>query len=180
MGRRSRVKGSTFERKVIAMILKAAGPAFTKKDCYRTPMSGGHPFAGESDLVISPELQVFFPYCVECKHRKTWRPDRVWKPKADEAEFLNQVIEASRQDKLNRKPLVVMRGNATEIFSTAKYRSLLHWAKLSEFPGRVLLFRHRGVLWGMFLFTDMLGILAKKAGNKDYAYLLDTGKRVQV
>lgn len=158
------------------MILKAAGSAFTKKDCYRTPMSGGHPHAGESDLVISPKLQVFFPYCVEIKHRKTWRPDRAWKPKADEAEFLNQVITASRRDEFGRKPLVVVRGNATEIFAIAKYKSLLCWVegldfslllqtKVSLFPGRVLLFKHRDVLWGMFLFTDMLEVLARKTGN---------------
>jgi len=176
MGRRSRVKGSTFERKVASMILKAAGSAFTKKDCYRTPMSGGHPHAGESDLIISPKLQAFFPYCVEIKHRKTWRPDRVWRAKADEAEFLNQVIDASCRDEFGRKPLVVMRGNATEIFAAAKYKSLLCWvgdldfssllqAEGSEFPGRILLFRHRSILWGMFLFTDMLEILSRKTGN---------------
>ena len=165
MGRRSRVKGSTFERKVASMILRAAGSAFAKKDCYRTPMSGGHPHAGESDLVISPKLQTFFPYCVEIKHRKTWRPDRVWRAKADEAEFLNQVIDASRRDEFGRKPLVVIRGNATEIFAMAKYNSLLKWTPPPQFPGRILLFQHRGVWWGMFLFINMLEVLARKTGN---------------
>lgn len=66
-----RIKGSTFERKIAGMVVRAFAPfGITKKDCYRTPLSGGHIHAKHcdpGDLVCSPELRVHFSYSVECK-----------------------------------------------------------------------------------------------------------------
>jgi hypothetical protein len=66
-----RRKGSAFERKVAGMVVAAFAPfGVTSKDCYRTPLSGGHVHANQTDpgdLVLSPRLREYFCYSVECK-----------------------------------------------------------------------------------------------------------------
>lgn len=79
-----RRKGSTFERTVAKLIVDAfAHKGVTNKDCYRTPLSGGHVHASgydPGDLVMSSKLKKLFgvplgtgkrkPFSVECKHYK--------------------------------------------------------------------------------------------------------------
>src|ERR1700733_13147777 len=69
-----RRKGSAFERKVAGLIVEAfSGYGITAKDCYRTPLSGGHIHANKTDpgdLVLSARLRAFFCYSTECKSYK--------------------------------------------------------------------------------------------------------------
>src|ERR1035437_5079672 len=60
--RRSKRKGNAFELLCAHKIVDAAGTPFEKKDCYRTPQSGGHRFAGANDLQISDHLLAIFPF----------------------------------------------------------------------------------------------------------------------
>lgn len=114
-------KGKEFERFVARAVL-ADAPGFGKKDCYRTPLSGGHPFGETGDLVISPGLRKFFPFVVECKHRKDWGPGVMFQPRKEERSWILQVLRATRKNDF--APLLVMRGNATEVYAAAPLRTV--------------------------------------------------------
>lgn len=109
MGKHSRNKGNAFERKVAADICKAAG--VLREECYRRPLSGGHPIAGPSDLVLSNALLKRFPFSVEAKHHKGWTLDETFKMSARVRSWLKQTEDAAVKSRL--RPLLVMRGNFT-------------------------------------------------------------------
>lgn len=96
---------------------------FDRRDCYRTPLSGGHEFAGASDLVISPRLRDKFPFCVECKHRKNFRLEHVFDMVKDFAGYHEQVIAASAREGNTRAPMLVLRGNRGTIYCAVPRRS---------------------------------------------------------
>lgn len=157
-------KGSTFERLVAELILRNAGRGFGKKDCYRTPMSGGHPFAGSSDLVISKELQRFVPWCIECKHYKSWKVDHFFQPTQQIIGWAEQVTRASRHDKFKRAPLLVVRGNATVIYAAAPKGALRMWSSrlmIAKHPA--LLFYVHDTLWQAMPFSEILKSIKLKA-----------------
>lgn len=115
-----RAKGNGFERDVAALILQHAGKKFTKADCYRTPLSGGHRFAREKDpgdLMMSPALDKRFPFTVECKRYKEIRYEHFIssKPMSSWQEFawLQQAIDATAK---KHSTLLVMQSNRGEIF----------------------------------------------------------------
>ena len=66
-----RGKGNGFERDTAKTVVKAFKHFhISGKDCYRTPSSGGHKYAKQSDpgdLVISKKLRELFPFVCECK-----------------------------------------------------------------------------------------------------------------
>lgn len=127
-GRASRNKGCTFERLVASMIIKAAGKPFTKKDCFRTPLSGGHPYAGESDLQFTKHLRCVLPFVVECKHYKGLKPTQFFSlPNAQISTWMAQVTVAAEKDKFRRYPMLVMRGNATPIYAAAPQEAWMGW-----------------------------------------------------
>ena len=66
--RRAHRKGNAFELLCAHKIVDAAGAPFEKKDCYRTPQSGGHRFAGANDLQISGRLLAIFPFGWPLRH----------------------------------------------------------------------------------------------------------------
>ena len=71
----SRAKGATFENKLCGMIREVFDA--TAKDCYRTPLSGGHQAycrTAPGDILISPELGDRFPFGIEAKYRRNWSP----------------------------------------------------------------------------------------------------------
>lgn len=126
IGRRSKRIGGTFERRVAAMILAAVGERFCKKDCYRTPMSGGHPHVGESDLQISKKLRKVFPFLVEAKHRKTIRLDHFLKPTAELRSFRIQIVAEWKKLGKRGAPAVVMMGARTDVYAMVKLPNLIH------------------------------------------------------
>lgn len=147
MGKTSRTKGANFERLISRMIIEAVGAredkVFGKQDCYRTPLSGGHPLADAGDLVISEALWRHFPYVVECKHVKSWNPAALLPPvTAQVCTWIRQAKAALRRVQ-ERNParkegrwLLVMRGNNTAILTLTETP---HWRKpLCGYPCAVL------------------------------------------
>ncbi len=127
MGRASKAKGSSFERLVAKMVLTAAGNEFGTKDCYRTPMSGGHHAArqnGEGDLVVSLKLRKRFPWCVECKHSKGFRAEHLFSPTGQFLSWLQQAKDEAEADCFGRLPLLVFRGYAGSIFAAVQKEDL--------------------------------------------------------
>src|SRR5947209_6146224 len=90
-------------------------------------MSGGHKFAGESDLVISPSLQRVVPFCIECKHHKTLRTSHLFHPTELLKSFHAQVLKACERDPFERRPLLVLRGGDMETYAALPSAALLDW-----------------------------------------------------
>ena len=72
IGRRSKNKGSTFENAISKTVCQYF--EVEREECYRTPLSGGHPFGDTGDLVIGTKLFKQFPFVVECKAYQDWKP----------------------------------------------------------------------------------------------------------
>ncbi|MDE2099978.1 MAG: hypothetical protein KGL39_22180 [Patescibacteria group bacterium] len=123
-----REKGSRFEREVAKIVVRAfADKGITQKDCYRTPLSGGHRFAAQSDpgdLVISERLRRFFPYAVECKsYKKLDWPKLISnaKQKGHWDKWWRQATKAADAQSCGRGldrlyPLLIFRQNRSEIY----------------------------------------------------------------
>lgn len=68
----SQQKGKIFELKIVKTFRKWWN--LSEKECYRTPVSGGHPYAVRSDITFYPEkiwreVKLF----IECKYRSRTR-----------------------------------------------------------------------------------------------------------
>jgi hypothetical protein len=111
-----RNKGKAFERRIAKDILKAF-PNFRPKDCYRTPMSGGHPFADSGDLCVSPSLQKLFPFVCECKHYRSFSLRDLLPPTKQFQSWIGQARGAAA--KMHRPWLLIVRGNNTPIYAVA-------------------------------------------------------------
>lgn len=174
MGRMSRNKGAAFERKVagdVVRTLKRFGA--TRKSIYRTPLSGGHPFGDSGDLVVAPELRRFFPFVVECKHWREWKPEVMFsrgRLRAQEHEWVMQVVEAAGKT-ADRNPLLVMRGQNTPIYAAIPEVLDGFHGRLS-IESRVCFFDRRGKPWVMLAWAAFLrqltlsAFLEKKAKKK--------------
>lgn len=122
-----RVKGAQFELAISKALVEAAGEPYTRKDCYRTPLSGGHPFGDLGDLTISPEFRLVFPFVVECKHYKRWDPSVLFAPRKNELDWGRQVVDAARKSKTGRIPLLVMHGNFGLTIAAAPAKQFKQW-----------------------------------------------------
>lgn len=177
MAKRSKDKGSIFERKVAKDILEAAGSLFGAKDCYRTPQSGGHRFAGKSDLRISGSLQSILPFCVECKHRKTVRTHHFFSLTAEVISFHEQVLASAAKEELT--PMLVVRGGDKQQYAAMPLAAARTWMPGLQFDGDVrpaLHYDYRtqswvALPWELFLkFLSMRGAVltyqAEKSADK--------------
>ena len=166
LARRSKRKGNEFELLVAHKIVDAAGAPFEKKDCYRTPQSGGHRFAGANDLQISERLFEIFPFGGEMKHRKTFKIEQMFEPTQEIREYHDQVLAAVARDRELRAPapLLVVRGAGGGIYC-ASYRDVLnrYGDPLPGTPGFV--YKHGTAVWKMILFDELLNALRIKAGT---------------
>lgn len=130
MGKMQREKGNAFERLIAKEVIKAFEPlGMTKKDCYRTPMSGGHPSAQRGDLVISERLRPYFRFTIECKHQRDWNPGVMVasRLRAKERGWINQAQRAAKVEEC--LPILVTSGNGTGIFVSGP-----HVEMIREFP----------------------------------------------
>lgn len=127
MATNGRVKGATFELQCAKELVSAAGEPYTRKDCYRTPLSGGHPYGDLGDLTVSPALRLIFPFVVECKHYKVWEPSVLFQPRKQELTWGRQVVTAASNSKSGRIPLLVMRGNFGKTIAAAPARAFKTW-----------------------------------------------------
>ena len=127
-----RQKGSAFERQVANMIVTTfLDKGITQKDCYRSPLSGGHVFASKespSDLVISPKLFRYFPYPVECKCYKAIKFEALLDPACKGSMFpqwWRQIRKAVKNSKEPRpKPCLVFKQNRGDIFVMSRMSDL--------------------------------------------------------
>ncbi len=107
-----------FERDVAKAVVKTfADHGITNKDCFRTPQSGGHLYARQTDpgdLVISSKLRKLFPCHVECKAWASIRMDQFlvpvsqWKKSWNCRKWLAQMDEAAVDGLI---PLLVFKEN---------------------------------------------------------------------
>jgi hypothetical protein len=153
MGLMQRTKGSDFERHVAGLIVAAFKEyGITKKDCYRTPMSGGHPYADVGDLTMSATLLALLPVVVECKHTKSWNMSHLMNPPKMMMDWMDQVTKAAAPTNSTRAPLVVMRGNGTPILCAIPQMRLVNYR-----PHPQLLMQHtNGNLWVIMNFASFL------------------------
>lgn len=168
-----RVKGAAFELRISKeLVLAAKRAGMTRKDCYRTPLSGGHPFGDRGDLVISPAFAELFPFCVEAKHYSNWSPGVMFEPRAQELSWIDQVVKATQQCQNLRHPLLVVSGNRTGAYAVAPWNVLRRYdAQLVYYGGYLFTWVHGSkyggwvvVPWGSILQAVKL---KAKTYNKD-------------
>lgn len=160
-----RLKGSIFERKVAGMVVATFKDyGITSKDCYRTPLSGGHQYASKTDpgdLVISPKLRKLFNFHVECKSYASIRldsflyPVKAWKKSWKCSKWLAQ-IDAAKVGTLT--PLLVFKENHGEILAAFPVRecdpALTFRCRLS--------FWYHGEEWLVVRFKKLLASIVKR------------------
>jgi hypothetical protein len=166
MSKRSRDKGNEHERKVAKLILAAVGPPFCAKDCYRTPLSGGHPHADGGDLCISPALRKIVPFTVESKHDKSWRVYFAFTGNKLMQNWMDQAIRQENDPRAEgRTLLLVMSGNNTGdycVVSLSRFRSyVVPDMKKVAFP--FLVFIHARRRFVMFSFEYFLKAVKRHA-----------------
>lgn len=116
-------KGSSFERK----IAKELGEAlFGDKDSFvRTPSSGAlatirktHTATFAGDIMQVDHVKEFdFPYCIECKHYKTFDPFNLLIKKENSLEYKAWLQAKDNATKSNmKKPLLIFRGNNKPVY----------------------------------------------------------------
>lgn len=150
----SKKKGSSFENLLAKMLLEATG--FDKSHCYRTPGSGGHMQYSKGqpgDLFISDDLFARFPYVVEAKHNRTWKPGVMLAPRAQERDWLDHLLADTERGRDEAKPMLIMRGNGTKIYAA---QFLLDYKRLKLPLPCFLLFWHDGCRWIMTEFDHLL------------------------
>jgi hypothetical protein len=162
MGAGGKRKGSAFERKVAGLILDAAGNEFDKSDCYRTPMSGGHKYAGKGDLVVSPRLRKRFPWVNESKHWKAIKLEHIMEMAEYIVKFHEQVLDEVRHDKWDRWPLLTLKGNRGLIYAATKRQHLKEYSdgKFVRYP--YLAYEYKGDKWVCMNFIDFLRFLKSR------------------
>lgn len=166
MSRLGKQKGSAFERKVASLIRAAAG--LQSKDLYRTPMSGGHAQHFKGDLTLSFRAYAVFPFIVECKHRKTWKPLKMFEANKEIRGYFQQVTVAqSKEEDVLR--LVIMRGNGGAIYCAFVVNELTNepdYKRLRRprFPG--IHFEVDKEEWKMMLLSRFLKVVAIAARNR--------------
>lgn len=115
-----RSKGATFERTVSKMIVEASKHlGVRQQDCYRTPMSGGHPnakYQHPSDLVMSKKLLKHFSVSVECKHYKKVDLQTLFTKTGLVFSWVAQASHAALHSNDDLTPLVVFKWNNSQVF----------------------------------------------------------------
>ena len=160
-----RAKGNGFENKVAKIIVAAfAEYHITQRDCYRTPLSGGHRFAKHEDpgdLVISKKLRVIFPFHVECKFYKDvnlrpfWDPQKKWKPSWLPGQWLKQATDACKKSSIGM-PMLVFKSNGEQILAAVPLK-----LRNSEDIRPMLWFKYEGETWTLVRFSKLLSQIKK-------------------
>lgn len=130
-----RIKGSTFERKIADMVVRAfAQHGITRSDCYRTPSSGGHRFAKQSDpgdLVLSPALRSMFAFSVECKKYKKLDWHLLLSDSIKKGHWDSWWVQAEKAS-IGAKPMVVFSANRSQPFAMATIAAITAVVALKE------------------------------------------------
>lgn len=136
MGKLSKNKGAGFERVLVKDIVRVFGLT-NKRDCYRTPLSGGHHANRQAaDLFISAEFQPRFPWVVEAKHWRAFRVGNFLSLKTTETACFTQVVETAERANndpivkgLHYRPVLVVKANFAEPYAAfpAEYITETVW-----------------------------------------------------
>lgn len=162
MAKRSKQKGSEFERLIRNLVLQAAGEPFDHKDLARTPLSGGHESYSPGDLQVSDRLaERIFPFSSEMKHRKTIKIEHALTGNKEFEGFHDQLLEACRKDLADgkdRRPLLVFRGMRGAIYCSLPLDNYLSWS-VSDVPVPCIKYEHADQVWVLFDFKHFLSII---------------------
>jgi len=158
-----RNKGNAFERKLANEVVTAFSCFGIKKsDCYRTPLSGGHIHAKQSDpgdLVISKRLRKYFPFHVEAKHYRQVSLNALFTPieKQKKAwKFKPWVEQVGRAKKHGLTPVIVFKENNGPILAMLPMYPPLTDTRI------IFKTRYKGEPWYVITFKSMLRILVKR------------------
>lgn len=145
-----------FERSVAAQIVATfADLGIGNKDCYRTPMSGGHRYARKNDpgdVVISSRLRKYFPFHVECKCYATVDlsqflvPMRLWKKSWYATKWLKQMEDAAVDGMI---PLLIFKEDKGETLAAAPVQLGLGFVNRLNFV-------YQGREWNVVRFSTFL------------------------
>ena len=112
MGKKSRDKGSGFERLIASRLGDELGITLR-----RTPLSGGWALGNtevSGDIVCTKPGPAAFPYCVECKNQEGWRLEALFTPQHKWFDaWWAQLLKACQS---GRTPLLIFSRSYTPIF----------------------------------------------------------------
>lgn len=155
-----RSKGNGYERRVAGIIVEYfQGMGISEKDCYRTPMSGGHRYASKTDpgdLTLSKRLAKMLPFSIECKFYKEidiWQfylPEKLWGKSWCCQKWLAQTCAAAKGKK-GKYPLLVFRQN-----NSIDLAALSELMPVCAHIPRKLRFTYLGKTWYVVRFKDLL------------------------
>jgi hypothetical protein len=158
----SNEKGKRFERTCVKEILKRAGKAFTAKDCYRTPCSGGHRPAGSNDMVISERLKPIFWFGVECKHHKNFKLAHLFRLTEQVKDWHAQVLDACQREGDIRPPLLILRGKDLQTVASMPLAALSEFCVVDHFDCRIHYF-YNGEEWVAVAWEAFLDVVGRQA-----------------
>ena len=184
-----KIKGNAFERKVAAHIVSAfAEYGITKEDCYRTPSSGGHKYAKNSDpgdLVISEKLRKLgFRWHVEGKHHKSVRLWTLLYPQAQHKNawkfkpWILQVCTAvpTWREKDNLVPVIVFKENGVAPILAA-FPDIPDVTPAIQIPKNRISFIWDDTTWYVTLFADFLKVVKKTFPQKEKKNAIDKNNK---
>jgi hypothetical protein len=153
--------GKDFEREVVRDIREAFHfLGITYKDCFRTPMSGGHHALPGVDIQMSPIIFELFPFAIECKSTKKFHCGAMMKPRADEQAWAQQALKSAK-DIPGSVPLLVMKDKRIGVFAALPLR--FHQGHAGMNPSAFMQFTLCGQEWIMFHWKEWLTYKADMA-----------------
>lgn len=166
-----RAKGANFERVVAKAVIRSfARFGITIKDCYRTPMSGGHPAASltsPGDLVVSARLAKLFPFSVECKRVEALSLDQLFQTGTTTGllqKFMQQAVRQAGQEWI---PLLVVKKNHGPLLAVLPVGewgvvNRSEWGRGLAKIRPQMLFRFAGADWTTVSLQKLLILLSKE------------------
>lgn len=157
-------KGSHFERvvaKAVGRLLKPYG--IQQSECWRSILSGGHK-ASHGDLDLSAAALALFPYTVECKFWKSFRPEHLWEnfgPKKGPGQIQKWMDQAINETKDGTETLVVAKTNHFPALAIVTESPVFAACCVPQYWPRFV-FRYRGKPWQVLLFQDFMELWKKR------------------
>lgn len=151
IGKKSRTKGQSNERKVAKLFEKWWGGTFT-----RTPLSGG--WANKAEFNVSGDIisdDPSFPFIVELKKQEGWTLEQLFNPGCKIFSWIEQVENDSKgTDKI---PILIFCKNRSPYYLCYRQTSNLNFKKLNK-----ITFIKDNVGYEIILFEDFI-----KSYNKE-------------
>ena len=158
----AREKGKGFERAVSSMVVRQfESYGISKIDCYRTPNSGGHPYASKTDpadIQMSAKLQTLFPFSIECKsgYKTDFNLRHFFNKeiKGIELAFLKQTVRSTEKAVgIAKTPMLVIKEDNFPPLVAVPESCSRYW-DLLQVP--VMTFYYADCQWRMLSFAEFL------------------------